>query len=196
MRFRINYTYAGCESWIKKAEHQRTDAFELWYWGRLLRVPWTSRRTNQSILKEISSENSLEGLMLKLHYFGNLMWKTDSLEESLMLGKIEGKKWRDDRRWDGWRASLTQWTWVWANSVRLWRTGKSGVLQSMGFRRVGHNWVSEWQSMFSYRSLHTYTHTPIPNYVFLQSLVGCRLWGHTESTRLKRLSSSSSSSQS
>ena len=149
MRFRINYTYAGCESWIKKAEHQRTDAFELWYWGRLLRVPWTSRRTNQSILKEISSDYSLEGLMLKLHYFGNLMWKTDSLEKSLMLGKIEGKKWRDDRRWDGWRASLTQWTWVWANSVRLWRTGKSGVLQFMGLQIVGHDLATEQQNLDS-----------------------------------------------
>ena len=81
------------ESWpIKKAEHQRIDAFELWCWRRLLRVPWTARRSNQSILKEISPEYSLEGLMLKLRYFGQLMWKADSLEKTLMLGKIEG--WR------------------------------------------------------------------------------------------------------
>ena len=83
----------GCESWtIKKAEHQRIDAFELWCWRRLLRVPWTTRRSNQSILKEISSEYSLEGLMLqlKLQYFGHLMQRTDSLEKTLMLGKIEG----------------------------------------------------------------------------------------------------------
>ena len=82
----------GCESWtIKKAEHWRTDAFELWCWRRLLRVPWTARRSNQSILKEISPEYSLEGLMLKLkfQYFGHLMWRTDSLEKTLMLGKIE-----------------------------------------------------------------------------------------------------------
>ena len=82
----------GCESWtIKKAEHQRIDAFELWYWRRLLRVPWTARRSNQSILKEISPEYSLEGLMLKLklQYFGHLI-RTDSLEKTLMLGKIEG----------------------------------------------------------------------------------------------------------
>ena len=81
----------GCESWTtKKAEHQRTDAFELWYWRRLLRVPWTARRSNQSILKEISPEYSSEGLMLKLkpQYFGNLMQRTDSLEKTLMLGKI------------------------------------------------------------------------------------------------------------
>ena len=84
----------GCESWtIKKAEHQRTDAFELWCWRRLLRVPWTARRANQSILKEISPGCSLEGLMLKLKllYFGHLMRQTDSLEETLMLGKIEGR---------------------------------------------------------------------------------------------------------
>ena len=83
----------GCESWtIKKAEHWRIDAFELWCLRRLLRVPWTARRSSQSILKEISSERSLEGLMLKLklQYFGHLMWRTDSLEKTLMLGKIEG----------------------------------------------------------------------------------------------------------
>ena len=85
----------GCESWtIKKAEHQRIDTFELWYWRRLLRVPWTARRSNQSILKEISPEYSLEGLMLKLklQYFGYLMRRTDSLEKTLILGKIEGRR--------------------------------------------------------------------------------------------------------
>ena len=90
----------GCESWtIKKAEYQRIDAFELWCWRRLLRVPWTARRSNQSILKEFSPESSLEGLMLKLklQYFGHLMQRTNSLEKILMLGKIEGRKRRDDR---------------------------------------------------------------------------------------------------
>ena len=90
----------GCESWtVKKAEHWSTDAFELWCWRRLLRVPWTARRSNQSILKEISPEDSLEGLMLKLklQIFGHLMWRTDSLEKTLMLGKMEGR-----RRW-GWQ---------------------------------------------------------------------------------------------
>ena len=85
----------GCESWIiKKAEHRRIDAFELWYWKRLLRVPWTARRSNQSILKEISPEFSLEGLMLKLklQYFGHLMRRADSFEKTLMLGKIEGRR--------------------------------------------------------------------------------------------------------
>ena len=85
----------GCESWtIKKAECQRTDSFELWCWRRLLKVPWTARKSNQSILKEISPEYSLEGLMLKLklQYFGHLMRRTDSLEKTLMLGKIEGSR--------------------------------------------------------------------------------------------------------
>ena len=83
----------GCESWtIKKAEHQRIDALELWCWRRLLRVPWTARRYNQSILKEISPEYSLKGLMLKLQYFGHLMERTDSFEKTLMLGKIEGRR--------------------------------------------------------------------------------------------------------
>jgi len=90
-----------CESWtIKKAKRWRIDAFELWCWRRLLRVPWTARRSNQSILKEISPEYSLEGLMLKLQlqYFGHLMWRTDSLEKTLMLGKIEGGKRRERQR--------------------------------------------------------------------------------------------------
>ena len=89
----------GCESWtIKKAECRRIDAFELWCWRRLLRVPWTTRRSNQSILKEISPRRSLEGLMLKLQYFGYLMWRTDSFEKTLMLGKIEGRRRRGRQR--------------------------------------------------------------------------------------------------
>ena len=89
----------GCESWtIKKTEHQRIDACELWYWRRLLRVPWTTRRSSQSILKEISHEDSSEGLMLKLHYFGHLIQRTDSLEKTLMPGKIEGGRRRGRQR--------------------------------------------------------------------------------------------------
>ena len=89
----------GCESWtVKKAERQRIDAFELWCWRRLLRVPWTARRSNQSILKEISSEYSVEGLMLKLQYFGHLMLRADSYEKTLMLGKIEGRRRRGRQR--------------------------------------------------------------------------------------------------
>ena len=100
----------GCESWtIKTAEHWRIDAFELWYWRRLLRVPWTARRSNQSILKEISPEYSLEGLMLKLQYFGHLMQRTDSFEKTLILGKIEGRRrrgWQRMRWLDGVTNSL------------------------------------------------------------------------------------------
>ena len=116
----------GCESWtIMKAEHQRIDAFEQWCWRRPLRVPWTARRFNQSILKEISPEYSLERLMLnlKLQYFGHLMQRTNSLEKTLVLGKIEGGGEGDHRGWDGWMASPTQWTWVWASSGNWWRTG-------------------------------------------------------------------------
>ena len=102
-----------CESWtIKKAECRRIDALELWCFRRLLRVPWTARRSNQSVLKEINPEYSLEGLMLKLklQYFGHLMRRANSLEKTLMLGKIEGRRKRGQQRCDGWMASLTQWT--------------------------------------------------------------------------------------
>ena len=110
-----------CESCTtKKAEHWRIDTFELWCWRRLLRVPWTERRSNQLILKETSPEYSLERLILKLklQYFGHLMRRTDSLEKTLMLGKIESRRRRGLRGWNGWMASSTQWTWVWANSKR------------------------------------------------------------------------------
>ena len=135
----------GCESWtIKKAQSLRIDAFELWCWKTLLRVPWTTRRSNQSILKEISPEYSLEGLMLKLklQYFGHLIeelthWKRPWCWERLKAG--EG----DDRRWGDWMASPTQWTWVWVNSESWWWTGNPGVLQSMGSQRVRHDWVTE-----------------------------------------------------
>ena len=135
----------GYESWtIKKADCQRIDAFELWCWLRLLRVPWTAKRSNQSILKEVSPEHSLEGLMvkLKLQYFGHLMRRTDSLK-ILILGKIEGRGEGDGRGWDGWMTSLTQWTWVWASSRNWWWTGKPGMLQSMASQRVRHDWVTE-----------------------------------------------------
>ena len=140
-----------CESWtIKKAERQRIYAFELWCWRRLLWVPWTARGSNQSILKEISLEYSLEGLMLKLRlqYFGHLV-RTDSLEKTLMLGKIEGRRRRDDKRWDGWMASLTWCSWVWVSFGSWWWTGKPGVLQSMGWQRVRHHWATElnWRKL-------------------------------------------------
>ena len=103
----------GCESWtVKKAERQRFDAFELWRWRRLLRVPWTTRRSNQSILRDISPGCSLEGLMLKLklQYFGHLMQRADWFKNTLMLAKIEGRRRRGRQRMDGWMASPTQWT--------------------------------------------------------------------------------------
>ena len=133
-----------CERWtIKKAEYQRIDAFELWCWRRLLRVPCTERRSNQSILKEISPEYSLKELMLKLKLqnFGHLMWRTDSFPWCWERLKAGGEG--NSRGWDGWMASPTQWTWVWASSVNWWWTGKPGVLQSMGWQRVNHNWVTE-----------------------------------------------------
>ena len=108
----------GCQSWtVKKAEHWRIDAFELWCWRRLLRVPWTARRSNQSILKEISPEYSLEGLMLKLKLqsFGHLMQRTDSLERPWCWERLKAGREGEDR-WDGWMMSLTQCTWVWVNS--------------------------------------------------------------------------------
>ena len=136
----------GCESWtIKKAEHWRIGAFELRCWRKLLRVPWTARKSNQSILKEISPEYSLEGLMLKLKFqsFGHLMGRTDSLEKTLMVGMIEGRRKRGWWGWDGWMASLTQWAWVWSCSGSWWWTEKPGLLQSMGSQRIKHDWATE-----------------------------------------------------
>ena len=135
----------GCESWtIKKAECQRIDALKLWCWRRLLRVPWTARKWNHSILKEINPEYSLEGLMLKrkLWYFGHLMWRVDSLEKTLVLGRLSA--WGEGRgqrmRWlDG---IETQWTWACSNSGRQWRTGKLVVLQSTGSQ--SQTWLSDW----------------------------------------------------
>ena len=134
----------GCESWtIKKAEHWRIDAFELWCWRRLLRVPWTTRRSNQFILKN-SPECSV-GLMLKLkfQYFGHLFQRADSFEKTLILGKTEGGGEGEDRGWDGWMASLTQWTWVWVNSRSWWWTGRPGMLQPMGSQILGLDWATE-----------------------------------------------------
>ena len=136
----------GCENWtIKKAEHWRIDAFELSCWRKLLRAPWTARRSNQSILKEISPEYLLERLTLKLKLqnFGHLMWRTDSLEKTLMLGKMKAGGEGDDKGWDSWMASLIQWAWVWASFGNWWWTGKPGMLQFMGLQRVGHNWATE-----------------------------------------------------
>ena len=132
---------------IKKAECWRTDVFKLWCWRRLLRIPWTARRSNQSILKQINPENSFEGLMLKLkfQYFGHLMWRPNSLEKTLMLGKIEGRRrsgvWR--MRWlhgitDSMDMSLSK-------LLEIVKTGKPGMLQSMWSQRVRYNLVTEQQ---------------------------------------------------
>ena len=136
----------GCENWaVKKAECQRIDAFEQWCWKRLLRVPWTARKSNRSILKEISPRISLEGLMLnlKLQYFGHLMWRVDSLEKTLKLGGMGAGGEGDARGWDGWMASRTRWTLVWVNSGSWWWTRRPDVLRFMGSQRVRHNWVTE-----------------------------------------------------
>ena len=139
-----------CESWtIKKAEHWIIDAFKQWCRIRLLRrVPWTSRRSNQSILKEINCENSSEGLMLKLklQYFGHLMptrWNRPWSCKRLTAEGEGGNRW-----WDYWIASLSQWTWVWANPGRQWRTGKHGELQSMCLQRVRQDWKTEQQQEY------------------------------------------------
>ena len=137
---------------MKKAERWRIDSFELWCWRRLLRVPWTARRSNQSILKEISPGCSLEGLMLKLKLqnFGHLMrrlthWKRLWCWEGLGAGG-EG----DDRGWDGWMVSPIQWTWVWVNSGSWWWTGRPGMLLFIGSQRVRHDWVTElnWTEIY------------------------------------------------
>ena len=141
----------GCESWpIKKAECRRIDALELWCWI-LLRLPWTAGKSNQSILREISPEYSLEGLMLelKVQYFGHLMWRSDSLKRPWCWERLKEGGGGDNRGWDGQMASLTQWTWVWASCRRWWWTGKPGILQSMGSQRVRHDWVTELNWRYS-----------------------------------------------
>ena len=134
----------GCENWtIKKAEHWKIDVFELWCWRRLLRVPWTARRSNQPILKEISPEYSLEGLMLNLkrQYFGHLMWRLTHWRRPWCWERMRAGGEGDNRRWDGWMASPGWWTWVLVSSRSWGWTGKLSVVQSMGSQRVGHNWA-------------------------------------------------------
>ena len=140
----------GYESWtIKKAEHWRIDAFELWCWRRLLRVCWTARGSNQSILKEISPEYSLERLMLKLklQYFGHLVGRTDSLEKTLILERLRAGGEGDDRGWDGWMTSLTRWTWVCLS--KLWELVMDREAWCAAVHGVTKNWtrLSGWSEL-------------------------------------------------
>ena len=138
----------GCGSWtIKKAEYQRIDAFELWCWRRLLRVPWTARSANQSILREISPKYPLEGLILKLkfQYFGHLMGRTVSLEKTLMLGKIEGRRRRGWQRMR-WFDSITDSMDMSLSKLGSWQwTGRPDMLQSMGLQSP--TWLSDWTEL-------------------------------------------------
>ena len=139
-----------CESWIiKKAECQRTDAFELWCWRRLLKIPWTARRSNQSTLKGSQPWIFIE----KTDAEAPVLWPPDA--KSLMLGKVEGRRRRGWQRMRGWMASPTQWTWVWMNSGRWWWTGRPGMLRFMGSQRMGRDWATElklktWNSSFTF----------------------------------------------
>ena len=144
------YGFSSGHVWMWELDYKESWAPKNWcFWTvvleKTLRVPWTARRSNQSILKEISLGCSLKGLMLKLklQYFGHLMQRADSFEKTLMLGKIEGQRRRGNIGWDGWMASSTHWTWIWVDSGSWWWTGRPGVLWFMGSQRVGHNWATE-----------------------------------------------------
>ena len=134
----------GCESWtVKKAERRRIDAFQLWCWKRLLRVPWTARRSNRPILKEVSPEYSLEELMLKFQYSGH--WCKEPTQRPWDWKRLRAGGERCDRGWDGWMASSTQWTYESEQTLGDSEGQKSGVPQSMGLQRVRHDWATEQQ---------------------------------------------------
>ena len=153
----------GCEIWtIKKAEHWRIDVFELWCWRRLLTIPWTTRRSNQFILKEISPECSLEGLMLslKLQYFGHLMWRTDSFEKTLMLGKIEGRK-RMERQRMRWLDGIINSMDMGLGELR--EVVRPGVLLFTRSQRVRHDWATELNWTEVSEDIMTWVNRQVPN---------------------------------
>ena len=142
------YKFSSSQYWMWELDYKESWAPKSWsFWT--VRVPWTARRSNQSILKEISPEYSLEGLMLelKLQYFGHLMWKPDTFEKTLMLGKIEAGGEGDDRGWDGWMASPTQWIWVWVNSGSWWWTWRPGMLRFMGLKESDMTEQLNWTEL-------------------------------------------------
>ena len=153
-----SYRFSSSHVWIWEFDYKESwalknfDAFELWCWRRLLRVPWTARKSNQSILKEISPGCSLEGLMLKLklQYFGHLLWRTNSLEKILIWERLKAGREEYDRGWDGWMASLTWWIWVWASSRSWWWTGRFGVLRPCDHKESD---ATDWTELKVYTSV-------------------------------------------
>ena len=135
----------GYESWIIKKAECWIDVFELWCWRRLLKVPWTARRSNQSILKEISPEYSLKGLMLKLQTLATWCEELSHLKRPRCWEILRTGREGDDRGWDDWMASPTQWTWIWVGSGSWWWTGKPGMLQFMGLQ--SQMWLSDWTEL-------------------------------------------------
>ena len=144
------YGFSSSYVWMWELDYKESWLPTNWYFWtvvleKTLQSPFNARRSNQSILKEISPEYSLEGLMLKLklQYFGNLIWRADSFEKTLNLGKTEVGGEGDHRGWDGWMVSPTQWTWIWVNSGSWWWTGRPGMLQTMGSQRIRQHWATE-----------------------------------------------------
>ena len=146
----MGFFQARVLEWVWELDYKESWEMKNWcfrtvVWGRLLRVPWTVKTSNQSIPKKISPEYSLEGLMLKPQYFGHLMQRTDSLEKTLMLGKIEGGRRGDNRAWDGWMASPTWWMWVWASPGSWWQTESLTCSSLWGHKESGMTeWTEQW----------------------------------------------------